>query len=442
MKTNPGIEFDIVDSSSPRIYQPDSTFRKTVLSNGVRILTERISYLKSVSMGIWVRSGSRVEEENLNGISHFLEHMIFKGTDRRTALQIAKEIDSVGGILNAFTSKELTSFYCKVLSENTELASDLLTDIYLNASFPDEEIEREKQVVYQEIHQLEDSPEDSIHEMLCARFWEGESFGRPILGTLDNVLSLNRDKIIKFKRDNYVPLETLVCAAGDVDHDRFVDLIKDRLESLENGSPRKPQFKPKNIPGSLIQEKDLEQVHVCLAVEGPSATEEDRHAGYIFNALFGGGMSSRLFQEVREKRGLAYSVYSFFSTYSDTGMLGIYASTEPKRFEELLDVIGKETLRTPDTITSDELQMAKNQIRGNVILAMESPEARMNRLAKGEIHFGKYISLDQIINDIDKVTLQELREFAYRLIKPGNLTATALGPISGSKDILSYFDQN
>ncbi len=429
-----------MNNSANKICLPDSTFQKTVLNNGVRILTEDLPYLKSVSLGIWVRTGSRVEENSLNGISHFLEHMVFKGTARRNARQIAKEIDSIGGSLNAFTSKEFTSFFCRVLSDELSIGADVLTDIYLNASFPEEEMEREKQVVCQEILQMEDSPEDLIHELFTMRFWQGDPFGRPVIGTMNNVISFDRETVIKFKRDNYIPIETIICAAGNLNHEELVDLVKDGMGSLKNGSHRKQQPRPKNAPGSLINEKDLEQVHVCVGVEGPSAKYDDRNVAYLLNALFGGGMSSRLFQEVREKRGLAYNVYTFFSCYSDTGMIGIYASTEPNRFEELLDVMGKETLKVADTITSDELEMAKNQLRGTIIIANESAESRIGRIVKGEIFYGRYISLDEIIHDIEKVTLKEIRDFASRIFKPGAYTATALGQIPNSMDILSYFN--
>ncbi len=429
-----------MNDSSVRLCLPDSVFQKTQLDNGIRILTERLSYVKSVSVSIYVKSGSRGETTNLNGISHFLEHMFFKGTQSRDALQIAKTVDSVGGNLNAFTSKELTSFYCKMLSKNLTLATDLLTDIFLNSYFPEEEIEREKQVICQEIRQVQDTPEDFIHEMVTERFWPDDPFGRSVLGTMQNVLSFDRDTMLQYMADNYVGAETIVCAAGDVEHEKFVDLIRQKMHGLNRGSTREKQEKPKSFPGVLIREKDLEQVHVCVAVEGPSASDGDRYKAYLLNTLFGGGMSSRLFQEIREKRGLSYSVYSFLTSYSDTGIMGIYASTEPERIEELLDVMGTETLKISDTIRSEELEMAKNQLAGTIILSNESTDSRVSRIVKGEIHFGKYVSLDEIIDDLEKVSLEEVQEFSSRFFRPEKMLITLLGPASESMDVKSFFD--
>ncbi len=254
-------------------------------------------YLKSVSIGIWVRSGSRFEDKTLNGMSHFLEHMLFKGTNKRDVLQLAREIDAVGGVLNAYTSKELTSYYCKVLDENMDLASDLLTDIYLNSCFPEEEIEREKLVVYQEIYQQEDNPEDLVNDLFYGRLWTGDPFGCPIMGTVANVKGFDRNKLVDFKTANYIPSDTLICAVGKLDHDRFVDMIGPEMERLKNGAAAKVQVRPKADPGIDIHPKSSEQVHICFGIEGPSSSDKNRHAAYIFNTIFGGGMSSRLFRK-------------------------------------------------------------------------------------------------------------------------------------------------
>ncbi|MGC8660098.1 MAG: M16 family metallopeptidase [Desulfomonilaceae bacterium] len=420
----------------------DSIFKKTVLDNGVRILTEDLPYLKSVSLCIWVLSGSRIEEEGQSGISHFLEHMLFKGTLNRDTLQIARAIDSVGGSFNACTSKESTSFYCRILSDDLPLGADVLTDMYLHSTFPDEEIEREKQVVCQEIRQLEDSPEDFVSELFNMRFWRDDSFGRPVIGSIDNIVNFDRETIIRYKTDNYGPHQTIVCAAGNLNHEDLVGLVKDGMDSLEDRAPQRLPQKPKTSPGCLIHERDLEQVHLCVGVEGPNIKDNDRNSAYLFSVLFGGGMSSRLFQEIREKRGLAYSVYSFYSTFSDTGMVGVYASTEPDRFEELVEVIADETHKVTNSITNEELQNAKNQLRGTIIIANESAESRISRIVKGEIYYGRYVSLEEIISDIQRITLGELQDFVARLFKPGKYTVTALGQIPASMDILGYFNQN
>lgn len=420
-------------------HQYSNHSRKTSLGNGVRIITEEVPHLQSVSLGIWIRSGSRFETRDLNGICHFIEHMLFKGTERRSAYTIAKEIDSVGGVLNAFTSKEMTSFYCRVLSENLPLAVDLLTDIFLNPSFPEDEIEREKQVICQEIAQLEDSPEDLVHEILGMRFWLDDPLGQPILGTIPTILSFDRETISVFKRDNYVPGEIVICAAGQLQHQAFVDLFAEQMDKipLRATQPAAPMARSQSI--SHIEERDSEQVHVCVAVDGPSAVDEKRHAGYLLNAILGGGMSSRLFQEIREKRGLAYNVYSFLSSFSDTGMFGIYAGCDPARVEELIGIMGKETLALAASLTEEDVRTAKNQLKGNIILATESTESRMNRLAKGEYYFGRYVSVEEIINAIEGVTAKDLSEIAGQMINDGRFTIVALGPLTSEADLLNMF---
>lgn len=417
-----------------------SLYKKTILDNGVRIVTENIPYMRSVSIGIWVRCGSRLENQKLNGISHFIEHMLFKGTNRRSALQIAKEIDAVGGALNAFTSKELTSFYCRVMSEHLELATDLLNDIYLESIFPEDEIEREKDVICQEIRQQDDTPEELIHEMLSMNFWKDDPLGQPILGFVPSIMCIDRDSLTSFKGNNYRPDQTFICAAGQVDHEEFVKLVSPTFGRLDACAPRGVLVRPVTIPGQIVEVKDLEQVHLCLASEGPSQVDDRRHAGYILNTILGGGMSSRLFQEVREKRGLAYNVYSFLSSYSDTGMFGVYSACEPDRFEELMEVIAEYTISLGSTITAEEVRLAKNQLKGSIILAMESSEARMNRLAKSEIYFGEHVSIEKIISDIDKVSASELSDYASEMLSPGKFTVAVLGPTTSNTDANNYFN--
>lgn len=419
-----------------------SIYRKTTLDNGIRIVTEQVPYIQSVSLGIWVRSGSRFEAPEINGISHFIEHMLFKGTSRRSAYAIAREIDSVGGVLNAFTSKELTSFYCKVIEENLKLAVDLLSDIFLNASFPEEEIEREKQVICQEIYQVEDNPEDLIHEILGARFWGDNPLGQPVLGTIPSVTRLNRSTALDFKADAYSPAETVICAAGKLEHDRIVELFDNVMGRLPKGSGRPAQAAPHIEPSSYVLNRDLEQVHICLAAEGPTSADERRHAAYILNTILGGGMSSRLFQEVREKSGLAYSVYSFLSSLSDTGMFGVYAACEPARVDELLCIVKRETDQLADSLTEEDIATAKNQIKGNVVLSMESTESRMNRLAKGEFYFGRNISMKEILDSLDDVTHEELAQLARDLIHSKKLTLVALGPVKESDRVFRIFDNH
>ncbi|MFZ5867312.1 MAG: M16 family metallopeptidase [Thermodesulfobacteriota bacterium] len=422
-------------------YEETNTYRKTVLDNDLRVITEEVPHMKSVSMGIWVRCGSRFEQPALNGICHFIEHMLFKGTQRRSAFDIAREMDSVGGILNAFTSKELTAFYGKVLGEDLELAVDLLSDLFINSSFPEEEIDREKQVICQEINQLEDSPEELVHEILGNRLWQGSPLGQPVLGTIPTVLSIQRDSIINFKDGAYAPAETLVCAAGSVNHDRFVELIEKHMGSLPQGPARNSHPKPAVEPSSQVIARDLEQVHVCLGLEGPSAVDDKRHAGHILNTILGGGMSSRLFQEVREKKGLAYSIYSYLSSVSDTGIFAVYAGCDPGRVEELLTILKKETTDLAGSLTEEEIRTAKNQMRGNIVLSMESSDSRMHRLAKSEFYFGRYITVDEIIGALERVTPKKLAETARQLFGPGRCSLVALGPVDETDEIFRLFER-
>ncbi len=415
---------------------PNSS-RKTVLDNGLRVVTEKVPHAKSISLGIWVGYGSRFEKPDLNGICHFIEHMLFKGTARRSAYTIAREMDSVGGIINAFTSKEMTSFYCKVLSENTDLAVDLLTDLFLNASFPEDEIEREKQVICQEILQVEDTPEDLVYEMLGIRFWRDDPLGQPILGTIPTVSAFDRETVVRYKEDHYTPEETLVCAAGDVDHDRLVDLMDKEMGRLKKGLGPSAGPKPVNLVSSHVSRRDLEQVHLCVGMEGPSALDPARHAAHLLNNILGGGMSSRLFQEIREKRGLAYSVYSFISTFTDTGMFGIYAGCDAARLEELLSVIRKESVDLPGTLTEEEIRTAKQQIRGSAILSNESTDSVMNRLAKSEYFFHRHIPLEEVLDLVNRVTRAELCEMAEQIMHPSRFTTVALGPVPDTSDPLA-----
>ncbi len=424
--------------SADRLSFPD-TYRKTVLPNGVRVVSESNDHIESVSLGIWVRAGSRYEPQHLNGICHFIEHMLFKGTPARDAYTIAKEIDSVGGVLNAFTSKEFTAFYAKVLREDLKLAVDLLTDIFLNSVFPEDEILREKQVICQEIHQLEDNPEELVHELWGMNFWRAHALGQPVLGTIPNVVAIDRDTLLSYKSENYLPSEIIVAAVGNLDHDRLSDMIMQNMGELPVVVRPSQSDEPIGASSVHVQPKDLEQVHVCLGTNGPSAVAENRYAAYILNTLLGGGMSSRLFQEIREKRGLAYSVYSFLSCLSDSGMLGIYAGCDPERLEELIHTIGRVALGIANTVTQEEMDMAKNQMRGNLILSLESSDSQMNRLAKEEYYFGRHIHLGELLDSLQRVTLSELSQQCEAMINHGEFTIVALGPIEKDVNLQSLF---
>lgn len=416
----------------------DDGYRKTALTNGIRVVTESLPHVASISMGIWIRAGSRYEDAGRNGISHFIEHMLFKGTERRSAYSIAREIDSVGGVLNAFTSKEMTAIYCKVTDDNLDLAADLLSDIFLNASFPEDEIEREKQVVCQEMLQLEDCPEDLIHETLGMRFWLDNPLGWPIMGTIPTVVGLDRDTVTSFKREAYSPVATFVAAAGRVEHQRFVELIERHIGGMSPAAPVQGPVPPGVGGSTYVMPRELEQVHVCIGVPGPTAVDERRHAAYLINTILGGGMSSRLFQEIREKRGLAYSVYSFISSFSDAGMVGVYAACEPPRFEELLSVLRDEMDHLTCSLTEEDLRTAKSQLKGHVMLSLESSDARMNRLAKGEFYFDRYLTVEEVIHGFERVSVEELRAEAAALFDAPPFTVVALGPVSDDTDLAAF----
>lgn len=387
-------------------------------------------------MGVWVRTGSRYEPANLNGISHFIEHMLFKGTEKRTAYDIALEMDAVGGVLNAFTSKEFTSYYCKVLRENMGLAIDLLADLFLNPSFPIEEIEREKLVVCQEINQVLDNPEELAHEELGMRFWKNDPLGRPILGEISTVLDFSREDILDFKASNYGPERTVIAAAGKVDHLELVDSISALMGSIQaNENNHQPSLAANEISSHIIT-KDLEQLHVCIGGEGPSAVDDRRYSAFILNSVLGGGMSSRLFQEIREKRGLAYSVYSFMSSYSDTGMFGVYLGIDPKTMNEALYLFQEQAQKLAETLTDKEINIAKNQIKGNMLLSLENTESRMSRLAKSEHYFGKIRTAHEIIQAINDVTREHVVQLAQSTLSPEQFACVAVGPIDESTVLL------
>jgi predicted Zn-dependent peptidase len=420
-------------------HEERNTYRKSTLDNGLRIVTEEIPFIQSVSIGMWVRVGSRFETPALNGISHFIEHMVFKGTNRRSPYDVAREIDSIGGILDAFTSKEFTAYYCKIMSEHMHIAVDLLSDLFMNPSFLDNEIEREKQVVCQEIYQVEDSPEDLVHEILGTMLWENNPLGQPIFGTIPNVSRLDRPTLAQFKKQTYNTSETVICAAGDIQHDAFVDLIDHYMADLSNGSSQSTPTTPHIQSKYRVVPKELEQVHICLGLEGPGMTDDKRHAAYVINAILGGGMSSRLFQEVREKNGLAYSIGSYISTFSDTGVLGIYAGCDVERVTELMRIASKEIRELPKSITEDELNTAKNQIKGGTILSLESSDARMNRLAKCEYYFGHYVPIEEALSAVEALTLDDVAETAEQILSSGRLGGVILGPVDETNNMFAPF---
>ena len=407
---------------------------KTVLDNGIRIVSHEMPEHRSVSLGIWVENGSRHESEAENGLSHFIEHLLFKGTARRSAAQIAEEMDAVGGVLNAFTSKEHTCYYAKVLDENLPLAIDLLTDIFLHSSFNAEEIERERSVILQEISQAEDTPDDYVHDLFNLDFFKDHPIGRPICGREQTVNGFSREDILGFFRSRYQPRRVIVSAAGNFRHSALVDEIGARLGVVHDsgGSDQAWSANGESAPemgsGIFPHAKSLEQVHLCLGVAGISQAHPKRYIAYVLNTLLGGGMSSRLFQEIREKRGKAYSVYSFSSSYKDVGYFGVYAGTSLESTEEVVELIVKELQKLAAGEVSDvELSRTQGQLVGSMMLGLESTDSWMSHIARDEIYFGKTVTTDEICRQIRAVSRDDVIELADALFANGAMTLTLLG---------------
>jgi predicted Zn-dependent peptidase len=406
--------------------------QKSVLNNGLRIVTEEDPHFHSVAVGVWLNVGSRDEALEENGLSHFLEHLAFKGTPRRSALDIAREIDQLGGTLNAFTSKENTCFHGKVLAENLDRAVDLLSDLVLNPLYQPEDLEKERQVILEEICAQDDNPEDSVQVQFARGFWGDAPFGRPILGEGDHISRVTREQLLSYRNLVYRPEKTVIAAAGRIDHQELLDLISSRFQDFHNGSAHRPRDPVAVHPGIYQAPRDLEQVHVCLGTKGPAAGDQERYAATLLQLVLGGNMSSRLFQVVREELGLAYNIYAFMSFFSDTGLLGISAGVSPKNLERLLDATYQELRKMrAEPVSAEELKAAKEYLRGSIYLHAEDCDHRMMRLAKNEILFGHYIPLDEIVTNLLKVTAAQIRDLARELLQPEKWALALLGPVAG-----------
>ena len=408
-------------------------FKKYRLDNGIPLVTERIRNVHSVALGIWVKVGSRYEPAEKNGISHFLEHMFFKGTRKRTAKDIAVDIDSIGGDLNAFTSRETTTFYVKVLDEHLHRGIDLLTDIFLHSTFPETDMEKEKSIIKEEIKMVEDTPDDYIHDLFYLSVWGEEGIGQPILGRRDTIKSFAREDLMSHVRRYYGTKDTVIACAGNFEPDKLLHELNHILGGLRRGSEPKTGNAPLFKPVTKVYSKDLSEVHSCIGVQGIAQGSDERYALYLLNAILGAGVSSRLFQEVREKRGLAYSIYSFIASYFDTGVWGVYAGSAKKRVVEVIEIIVKEMKELKNTITHDEFTRAKDQLKGNLVLGLESTNNRMQNIARQEIYHERYFSPEEIIKEIDAVTLREVKQLSEKLIGQGSIALTVLGPVQPSQ---------
>lgn len=408
----------------------EGIYQKAVLDNGIRIVTEKIPYLRSVSIGIWINSGSRDEDDINRGISHFLEHLAFKGTEKRSAKQIAFEMDSIGGQIDAFTSREYTCYSAKVLDEHLPIAIDLLSDILLNSTYKPSDIEKERQVILEEIKYVEDNPTDYIYDLLYKCVWSEHPLGRPILGNVESIKKIGRDAVIAHLDKHYLPRNMVIAAAGNIDEDKLRKMLERSFGNLKRNGPSQRQTPPEIKKNLIIKERELEQIHFCLGTKGLKSADDNRYNGYILNTILGGSMSSRLFQKIREDYGLAYSIHSFISPYADTGLLGIYAGTSPAFFNKVLKMSLEELKILRNVKVSDnEIKRSKDQLKGNLILSLESSTSRMNQLAKQEIYFGRYFSMDEIIAEIEKVRGDNIQSLAKKLLEDSFFNLAILGPV-------------
>ncbi len=411
------------------------TVNKTVLKNGIRVLSTKMPHTRSVSMGVWVDVGARDETETESGLSHFIEHMIFKGTSKRSAYQIAKEFDAIGGHTNAFTSMENTCYHARVMDTHTDTMVEILSDIFINSAFDSAEIDKERPVILQEIGMVEDSPEEYVHVLSGYNFWGENPLGRSILGSPNNIIQFDAQMIKKFFQRLYQPERIVIAAAGKLDHNRLVDLVQPAFETIKPGNGFPQRIPPQGCSVVDLTHRDLEQMHICLNATGLSITDPRRYTFSLLNTILGGNMSSRLFQEVREKRGLAYSVYSFISSHGDTGMFGVYAGVAPKQAQETTRLVLDEINRLREKrVDASELKGAIEYTKGGLMLASESIDNQMVRSAQNEIHFGCEIPLQKIIENVEAVTRDDILELANDLFHPRQMALTLLGPVNKDKN--------
>jgi predicted Zn-dependent peptidase len=408
---------------------------RQVLPNGLTVISEEMKHIRSVSIGVWIKTGSRDEEPQINGLSHFIEHMVFKGTRTRNAEEIARQVDSIGGNLDAFTAKECVCFNIKVLDEHVAIALDVLSDLVLNPVFAIEDIVRERQVILEEIKMDEDSPEYLVHEIFTQNFWKDHPLGKPILGTKETVKGFEQQAVFDLYQKRFTPGNFIVAAAGNLNHGHFVDLIAkhfDHMKPLKNGFH---QAAPKIVPRiTLRNKKSLEQVQICMGVPSHPIAHEKRFASYVLNTLLGGGMSSRLFQNIRERQGLAYSIYSDLNPYRDTGCLSVYAGTSRQSAAKVLQSTVSEFRKLKsEKVSEEEVRRSKDQLKGSLMLSLESSTARMSNLARQDMYFEKFYGMDAVIEKIEAVTAEDLHAMANEFFRTESIAVTVLGNLNGLK---------
>jgi predicted Zn-dependent peptidase len=413
----------------------ERNLRRTVLPNGLIVLTERMDHLRSVAMGVWIKSGSRCEPAETNGISHFVEHMLFKGTRSRSAQVIAREMDAIGGNLDAFTGKETICFNVKSLSDHVPVALDILADLVLNPVFAQPDIERERGVILEEIKIDEDNPDVLVQELFTQSFWKGHPLGWPILGTTETVGRLSQSELFDYHGGRFHGGNMVFSAAGLLDHDEFVAAVAEKFSPLLLGAPLTELSAPEPSARIVLRNKKaLEQVQICMGVPAPPITDENRYSALVLNTVLGGGMSSRLFQTIREERGMVYSIYSDLSPYRDTGTLCVYAGTSANKTLEVVNLVLAEFRNLKETpLAEEELKRAKDQLKGNILLGLESSNSRMANLARQEMYFHKFFTVDELIANIDAVDSAKVQAMAQRLFIPERIAITLLGRLNGVK---------
>jgi predicted Zn-dependent peptidase len=402
------------------------------LPSGLRLLTEAMPHVRSVSVGVWLTRGSRHESDQQSGVAHFVEHMLFKGTTSRTAQQIAQTIDSIGGQLDAFTAKEYASYYIKVLDEHLPIAIELLSDMVLHPAMAPADVAREQSVILEEIKMVEDAPDDLVHEVFVQQFWSRHPLGRPILGTPETVSSFESAGLLDYFRRTYIAPNLIIAAAGNLDHARLRALVQDGFADLATGDAAELTMPPAVTPGVALREKDIEQSHLCLGTPAYPQAHDERHAVYVLNTILGGSMSSRLFQKIREERALAYAVMSHLTAYSDAGMITVYAGCATEKVDEVVDLTLAElrALRA-DPVPDEELRRAKDHLKGSLMLSLENTSSRMSHLVRQEIYFGRQVTLDEMLDGIERVTAEQVQRVASDLFR-GDAVATLVGPLQSS----------
>ncbi|HXC92602.1 MAG TPA: pitrilysin family protein [Geobacteraceae bacterium] len=403
----------------------------STLSNGIRVISQRIPHSCSVTLGLWVVGGSRHEQPEYCGVSHFIEHLLFKGTESRSSFEIAREIDSMGGFMNAFTGREFVCYYVKVLAEFLPKALDLMSDIFLNSRFPEDELENERKVILQEIRMIEDSPDDQLHELFYKSLWAGHPLGMPITGSVESVQGMSRDFLAEYKRTTYSAGDIIISVAGAVEHHELMELLGPHFDSIPPGSSRSLTSPPAYHKKCSKTNRELEQLLFSLGTKGLPQNHPGRYDLLILNTILGGSMSSRLFQEVREKAGLAYSIYSFLTSHSDTGALVITGGTTTDKFPEVMKIVIRELRRLKEEpLTEEILSNAREQLKGNILLSLESSDNIMSKLAKNEIYLGGYQSIEQVIAGLSAVTAETLLDLCNELFDDNHITLQLLGSMS------------